>query len=431
MDFDIASFLIQNRPAADIQNDLSKGVGFAEQLQKLINRKKTPLTIEALREWLSDNGISVRRNVINHTIEIDGLDAEYDCETVSSSLHVILHDRLKDEFVCTSSLVSDLLDVVSGMSRFNPVLDMLKAAPPWDGVDRAEQLTDILHIPADDALSRVLLRKWLWQCLAMANNDLGGAYGADGMLVLQGPQGIGKTTFCRVLAVRPDLVKTGMYIDSRDKDTLRRTTSCWIAELGEVETTLRSDLERLKAFVTAECDIYRLPYGRSDQTLARRTSLIATCNSTRFLIDPTGSRRFWTIPVAQIDLQALNDFDALQLWKQIEEEIAGDPQCFRLTQIEQAELARRNGAHEKPLKAQMECEDILADAAERPAAFIWVYQSVSDFKTDNQILSHYSVEQIAKALDKLGIKAERKTVNGKQIRARYLPRHNWTIAKTA
>lgn len=381
--------------------------------------------------WLADHGISVRKNIVNHSLEVTGVDPLFDRETVRNSLPVILHNDLKQIYSCNIGLVSDLLDVVGGICSFNPVTDLFSSAPPWDGKDHVSELYNILHLPESDKLSQTLLHKWLMQTRAIAENDLEHAFGADGMLVLTGPQGIGKTTLCRVLAVKPELSKLGMYIDCHDKDTLRRTTSCWIAELGEVETTLRSDLERLKAFITAEVDEYRLPYGRSDQVLARRTSLIATCNSERFLIDPTGSRRFWTVPITDIDLPALNRLDVVQLWRQIEVEIAADRQCFRLTPFEQAELARRNTAHEKPLKAQMEVEDIFTDADEQKSLYRWEYMTVSDFKLDYPSLSRYTVEQVAKALDKLGVRQERKSIGGKQSRVRLLPIRTYRQVQTA
>ena len=202
-----------------------------------------------------------------------------------------------------------LLGVTGGMCRFNPVLELLERAR-WDGKDRLEELFSILSLPRGDTLSRILISKWLMQSVAMARNQHPGAYGADGLLVLNGGQGIGKTTLVKKLGMRPDLYKLGQWLDVKDKDTFRRCTSAWIVELGELETTLRSDLERLKAFITAERDEYRLPYGRADRVLVRRTSLIATCNTERFLIDPTGSRRFWTVPLDTIDLDALGDGEA-------------------------------------------------------------------------------------------------------------------------
>lgn len=392
---------------------------------------KPQLTLDGFQTWLDDAKISVKKNVISHDLYVTGIDPIFDRETVRNNLHVILHDALKQKFICNVGLVSDLLMVVGGLNSYNPVIDLLASAPPWDGQNHIEYLYDSLHIRESDKLSRTLIRKWLMQTRAIASNDLDHPFGADGMLVLVGPQGIGKTTVPRVLAMKPELVKTGMWIDTRDKDTLIRTTSCWIAELGEVETTLRSDLERLKAFITAELDQVRLPYGRRDEITPRRTSLIATCNSNQFLIDPTGSRRFWTVPISYIDLPALKALDVIQLWKQVETLVAADPQGFRLTPIEQAELARRNTQHEKPLKAQMEVQDIFAEADEQKNSYRWEFMTVSDFKLDYPSLSRYTVEQVAKALDKLGVKQERKSIGGKQSRVRLLPVPLYGKAQTA
>ena len=73
---------------------------------------------------------------------------------------------------------------------------------------------------------------------------------------------------------------------------------------------------------------------------ARRTSLIATCNSQEFLTDPTGSRRFWTVPVEKIDLKALKEFDVDQYWAQMYRIFTEEGEsCFRLTAEEQQLLA--------------------------------------------------------------------------------------------
>lgn len=397
-----------------------------EEKPKPERQTKPQLTVDKLEMWLDDYAIDIAYNCISHSVEVEGVDPSYNPETVKSDLHIIVHDQLKRQYQCDRGLVADLLGVLAGKHRYNPVEVMLKNAPAWDGVDRVEQLYKILCIE-DDELSQTLLHKWLWQCYSMAHNDAKHPFGADGLLVLQGKQGIGKTSFVRKIGVLPELVKLGQYLDSRDKDTIRRCTSCWICEWGEIETTLRSDLERLKAFITAEIDEYRLPYGRTDQTLCRRTSLIATCNTEQFLIDPTGSRRFWTVPVKGIDLEALAALDALQLWKQIEAQAAGNLQGFRLTRQEQDDLARRNTEHEKPLKAQPEIEDIISQANRDGSAYKWAYSTVTDFKLEHECLRTYSVEQIAKALDRLGYTSVRKSIDKRQQRVRWLPRYKWAV----
>ena len=385
--------------------------------------KKPPLDIEVLKDILEENGVSVRYNKISHSVEIDGVFEGHNPETFKNDLPIILWDYYRKRYICTASSIADQINVIASQNCFNPVEEMLDGTEPWDGVDRVEQLYEILGIGESDKLSRTLVKKWLLQSLSLAFNDGLHPYGADGILVLQGEQGIGKTSFVRKIGVLSDLTKTGLYIDHRDKDTVRRVTSAWISELGELETSLRSDLERFKAFITAEVDEYRLPYARSDSRFIRRTSIIATCNSDRFLVDSTGSRRFWVVPIEHIDLEGLNEFNAIQLWKQLQKELIGNEQGFRLTPSEREELARRNASFDKPLKAQSEIEDILTEAG-GSNRFEWVWQTVTEFKYEFSTALHsYSVEQLAKALTKIGILPEIKRVDGKVNRLRFLPRH--------
>ena len=377
------------------------------------------LYMATLEEFLQENHISVRYNQITHDVEVTGVSDEYNPETLNDDLCVILHDQLKQNFKCNKNLVGDLLGVISGKHRYNPALDLINSVQ-WDGVQRMDGVYKILNISPTDWLSRTLIWKWFIQGVSILENDPRHPFGADGILVLQGPQGCGKTWFCSAVGIRPDLVKLGQHINNRDKDTTRRCVSAWVTELGELETTLRSDLEQLKAFLTAERDEYRLPYGRADQHHARRTSFIATCNSERFLIDPTGSRRFWTVPIEKIDLDELRRFDFLQVWAEAKVYAEAHPQGFRLTPEEQAALAQRNTRHEKPLKAQLEVEDIISKAESVPG-YEWRWETVSAFKMEYEILRPYSVEQIGKALEKVGIFPEQKRINGSPKKVRELP----------
>ena len=390
--------------------------------------KKT-LTLVPLANLLYTEGITVELNTITHEIEVKGVSDEFNQEDLLNDLPVILHDRLKGAFSCTKDLLADLLRIIAGQNRYNPVDRMLEGVK-WDGTDRFTELCEIIGIE-NDSLSKTMLRKFLNAAWVLAHNDSFDPQGADGMLVLVGGQGIGKTSFVRVIGAQRGLYKLGQFVDARDKDTQRRCTSAWIVELAEIETTMRGDLERLKAFITAERDETRLPYARADRITPRRTVFVGTCNSPEFLVDPTGSRRFWTIPVNDIDRERLRDYNAVQLWAQIAFESNLQPFEYRLTPDEQAALAKRNTQHERPLKAQPEVEDILSSAESRSNAFVWEYMTVSDFKASHSSLSRYSAEQIGKALDRVGITATRKSIDGRQIRARYLPRYRWAVDRMA
>jgi predicted P-loop ATPase len=205
------------------------------------------------------------------------------------------------------------------------------------------------------------------------------------------------------LAGDDTLVKTGLHLDVRNKDTLIRATSCWIGELGEVEMTLRSNPEWLKAFITAETDRYRVPYGKCDVNYPRRTSFIATCNSDEFLVDETGSRRFWVVALKEkFDLDRLKKFDVKQLWRQVEFEIAESgksyEECFRLSKATLTELQERNCRFNAKMTAQSEIEDLLLDAQKNPDKYRWEWTTTTRFKEAHDALKRFNSNQVGKAL---------------------------------
>jgi len=315
------------------------------------DHEKKHITVEELKIFMKNNGISVTYNVIKRIAEVKGL-PEYSREHLQNALPLILTEMINNSGLYKRTNKDKVMDSVTiilseNSQQYNPVLELIEGGK-WDGVNRLPELYNILHLENDEDgnFSKVLIVKWLWQNLSMARNELEGAYGADGLLVLQGPQGIGKTTFGEKMAIQPELFNMGKRLDFRDKDTLRRCGSNWIPELGEIETTFKSDKEALKAFITDATDEYRLPYARADVHMARRASLFGTCNSTEFLIDDE-NRRFWTVPVSNINLDALAKFDALQLYLQIDTKAKKDPQGFRLIPEERQKLEKRNSMHEK------------------------------------------------------------------------------------
>jgi putative DNA primase/helicase len=139
------------------------------------------------------------------------------------------------------------------------------------------------------------------------------------VLTFQGAQGIGKTRW--VLSLVPDdslremLVKDGHHLDAGNKDSILGAVTHWIVELGELDSTFKKDMARLKGFLTSDFDKIRRPYARTESEYPRRTVFFASVNQADFLVDATGNTRWWTIPVTKINYK--HGIDMQQLFAQL------------------------------------------------------------------------------------------------------------------
>lgn len=390
-------------------------------LQEFLRSVQPPvLTPESLSEWLDRHGISIGYDEIGKTLVVGGMWDE-NAEQIEANLPALIFSKIQCEFQrCTLQTVQAYLSIIASRNVVNPAKSLIEPVE-WDGVSRLPEIFAILGILGDE-LSETLVKKWLIQCVSLLYNNVGSPFGADGALVLVGRQGLGKTYFFRRLAVESNLFGEGKNLNFSDKDTLISARGYWLTELGEIESTLKGDRERLKAFITSTVDEYRRAYARAATKALRRTSFCGSANSNDFLTDQTGNRRFWTVPVEKIDLERLDKLNVLQLWAEIKTLSDADRQAFRLTPEEREKLANRNSDHTQLLPAEAECADLLADVSCSAYRVEWVLQSVTDFKERYSTLKNYSVRTIGLALDKLGVTANVKKVNGKTMRARLLPR---------
>jgi putative DNA primase/helicase len=324
----------------------------------------------------------------------------------------------------TDKKFANCVKIVSMENEHNVILEMIDLEI-WDGHNYLEDLYNILHISPLDTLSRILIFKWIWQGIVLLENDEDKPVGADGCLVLTGLQGIGKTSFFRQLAIDDNYFGEGCTYNHRDKDTSIDIVKNFVSELGEIETTFRSDIEALKNFVTKAKDRIRFPYDAKTSEMARRTNLCGTCNSKGFLIDQNGNRRFWTVPIEKIDLKKLREFNSLQLWAQIREQTIMLPQQdFRLSQSEREQLEERNREYMKYLPVEAEIRDIFEEVETKPDAYVWEEMTVSQWKECHPRLCRTSSDKIGRVLQKLGIDESRKRLDGIVSRIRKLPKFN-------
>ena len=357
--------------------------------------------------------------MISGKVEIDGMPPQYSRANAANVLPVLLTDYLtRRSMSCSKQVLDDCLVLIEDENRYNPIQEMLKSIQ-YDGEDRLEELVNILGIAENDTAIRYLT-KWLHQCVAMALNDENDPYGADGVLVIRGPQGAGKTLFCSKIAMKADWFAEGVSIDLDKKDTVIQATGVWIAEMGELDSTLKREQLALKAFVTTRSDTYRQPYARVATTKPRRTSFCATVNPQEFLNDETGSRRWWVIDPTKIDCKRLKELPEQwfqQLWAQVYTELyLPDPQGFRLTEEERAKLQSDNERYNKPLPGEIEILDKLA--WDSPVSK-WKW-TTSTAVRDTLWLKPFSASQVGKVLTKLAEKDERIRIKTSGNRNMYL-----------
>ena len=177
---------------------------------------------------------------------------------------------------------------------YHPVKEYLDALPEWDGVKRTDTLlTDYLGAE-DSAYTRAVIRKTLAAAVARIYQP-GTKF--DSVLILNGPQGIGKSTLFARLAgawFSDSLTLT----DMRDKSGPEKLQGYWILELGELAGMKKTDVETVKSFLSRVDDKYRASYGLNVESHPRQCVIVGSTNTeSGFLRDITGNRRFWPVRV--------------------------------------------------------------------------------------------------------------------------------------
>lgn len=373
----------------------------------VLSIRKPRLTINALSLELKQRNIEVRFNELNKTPEISG-------NKKLDYIVTMLNSELGDSYSNANfEAIGKYIGNIAIDNSYNPVIEHFDKLA-WDKKSRLPEVYAILAIPESDWLSRTLIKKWLLQCVAMLYNRVPEAnvknavqaYGAEGVLTLQGAQGAGKTTFLAKLGM--NWFYEGAKLNDNDKDTFIQAHSYWITELGEVETSLnKSSAGSLKSFITQNIDRYRMPYGKSYENSARLTSLCATCNGTTFLKDQTGNRRWFVVPIGKkLDYEEIQKLDVEQLWAELFEQVRSLSQkeraaCFRLTANEMETLERRNKGFKELTSEEAEVKYILDEANANPDAYEWCDFTTSEWIEEFPTLKKFGAAKVGRALSSL------------------------------
>ena len=201
-----------------------------------------------------------------------------------------------------TSVIADACAEVFMKHHFHPVRDYIKGLE-WDGVKRAETLW-IDYLGAKDThYTREITRKHLAAAVARVFEP---GCKFDYVIILSGQQGIGKSTMLKKLGRE-------WFSDSlsavQGKEAYEQLHGVWIAEMGELYATRKSESEAVKLFLSKQEDIFRVAYGRRTSTFPRQCVFYGTTNDSQFLRDWTGNRRFWPLAVTGKGAKSFEDFD--------------------------------------------------------------------------------------------------------------------------
>jgi len=250
--------------------------------------------------WLG----KIRYNNFKQRIEIDSSSIS---DTTSTAMRLWLYRAYGLQ--AAKDLMTDAIEHVAQQNQYHPVQQYLLDLR-WDGVQR---LNTWLHrlLGADSTpLNAEIGTRWLVQGVARV---LCPGSQTDGCLILQGAQGIGKSSALRILARQPEWYRDS-FIDIRTgRDAYSKLAGVWIYEFPELESTRGRDNNSVKAFLTQHTDTYRPAYARYEQEVPRQVIFAGTTNDTEILNDPTGSRRYWIAKCGACDFDKLRA-EADQLW---------------------------------------------------------------------------------------------------------------------
>ena len=192
--------------------------------------------------------------------------------------------------ISSNGKVDSALSLHSTAHAFNEIQDFLGTVQ-WDGVPRLDTLFIDYLGAADTPYTRAVTRKAFTAAVTRAMVP-GSKF--DNMLILSGPQGLGKSTLL-------DKMSKGWFNDGirtfEGKEASELLQGVWLVEISELDAFRRTDVARIKQFLSLRTDRFRAAYGRHVKELPRCCVFFGTTNTKDFLQDRTGNRRFWPVDV--------------------------------------------------------------------------------------------------------------------------------------
>jgi predicted P-loop ATPase len=302
-------------PEKEIENTVNSAYSTITE-HNTKKRKPKLLLIDKIEQFLTLN-YAFRFNEVTGRLEVKKRTDDAFEPVTDYIENSVLRNLMKNNIRCNQSTLRNILNS-NFCPTHNPFIEYFNTLPPWDGcTDYISQLAGTITTTQQD-LWLTHFKKWLVALVATAIDP---KVINHTVIVLTGGQGIGKTTWS--LKLVPAKLMNYVYsgsINPNNKDTLVHLTECILINLDELENLNRTEIGSLKEMITKSHIRMRRAYGHNNESLVRRASFIGSVNTSQFLNDSTGSRRFLCFEIKTIQYEFEIDLDlvyaqALQLFR--------------------------------------------------------------------------------------------------------------------
>jgi len=217
--------------------------------------------------------------------------------------------------------LEEAVRMVAYRQRYHPVRVYLNTLK-WDNTPRLREWLIKVCLEEDEhpqELQRYLARVGTWFLQGMVARVMEPGVKFDYMLILEGKQGLRKSTVFKVLA-GDFFADTGLVMG--DKDSYQQLQGRWLYEFAELDAMAKSEVTKVKAFIASASDYFRASFDKRARDYPRQVVFGGTTNEDTYLTDPTGNRRFWPVKVERVCniewLQENRDqllAEAMQRWR--------------------------------------------------------------------------------------------------------------------
>ena len=230
------------------------------------------------------------------------------------------------------------------ISEYHPFTAYFEQLPEWDGKDRVSALARRV---SDNPVWVNGFHRWMlglsaqWMQFRSDANNTNRANSINransvAPLLVSSCQGLGKSTFCRLLI--PDALKA-YYTESYDlgspASAEAKLAACGLINLDEFDKLSASKMPLLKNLMQASALNIRKAYKRSASALPRIASFIGTSNREDLLVDRTGSRRFLCVSLEHA-IDCVTPVEHEQLYAQLKAELLSGERSWFNKEEEQA-----------------------------------------------------------------------------------------------